>query len=157
MKRKTTTLVWMKFNFTAPNTYTLEIKAKDTNNHLIADKSVMCRFKNKSVVASPKKQIALIKKNVTNLIEEVLPQNYSIKYFVDSGSSLWKGDKEAFIKKTLVTGPAAPIVKVNTDLATKRIWQVALINGNWTIVRAKNEYLSKEEATERLIEKIQGQ
>lgn len=154
MQRKITTLVWFKFEFTAPNRYTLTFKAKDTNNHLMADKSVPCFFKNKSVAANDREKVNLIKKNITNLMRDILPRGYHIKYFMDPASKFWDGPVKD--TKKILAKPQ-PIVKVESDLASKRMWQVTLINGNWTIVRAKNEYLSKQQATDLLLEKIQGQ
>lgn len=162
--------------------YIVTIKAKNEHNELIYDGQQTCRFLGDTPYLPLASKEKLVKKNVRNILYHAkrislgtkivtsitrygdippqlpVPEDVQLLKKKHSSSKLYatstNPDVEMHAKEGYFT---VKDPKIYGDLRDQRIWQVVLLNGNPTIVRAENPRLSSQEAKELLFKKILGE
>lgn len=140
--------------------YIVTIKAKNERNELIFDGQQKCKFLGKTPYLPLDSKEKLVKKNIRNILYHAKRISLGTKIvtsltrYGDVPPQLGNPDVEMHAKEGYFT---VKDPKTYGDLRDQRIWQVVLLNGNPTIVRAKNPRLSSQEAKELLFKKILGE
>ena len=143
-------IVSATYNFINDKQYHLHIAVTDDATKPIYTGGHNCVMHANSLGESDKRKEKLIDKNVRNILyRNNISHNGDEIYIVLRR----EGDLP---KPTLFTKPVTFEPKPADSLKDKRIWSVVLINGNPTIVRCKNEYLSADKAKDLLMSKIMG-
>lgn len=137
-------------------TYVLTIKAKNERNNLVYNGSQKCKFTRGSASLPMDKKEKLVKKNIRNIL-------YHAKCLT-AGTPLKATLTRYGNVPEPVCRPEQPVLfvglttqKEQNNIRNQRIWQVVLLNGNPTIVRAENPRLSANAAKELLLKKISGE
>lgn len=138
------------YKFFNEKQYTLHIDVTDDATKPVYSGGHSCVMKRDSIMASEKQKEKLIDKNVRNIL-----YRNGISHNGDSIFIVLRREG-GLPKPTLFTKPVTFEPKPTESLKAKRIWNVVLINGNPTIVRCKNEYLSADKAKDLLMTKIMG-
>lgn len=150
--------------------YIVMIKAKNEHNELIFDGQQKCRFLGNTPYLPLDSKEKLVKKNIRNILYHAKRISLGTKIvtsltrYGDIPPQLTvPADVPLIKRKGLATTPNAKFNSTREtksqygDLRDQRIWQVVLLNGNPTIVRAENPRLSSQEAKDLLFKKILGE
>lgn len=145
-------------------TYVVTIKAKNENNEIVFDGSQKCKFTNYTATLPLDSKERLVKKNVRNILYHAKRIGLGTKIvttltrYGDVPPQLPKTEMVIHRHKGYMTvEDPAPAEPANKSLREQRLWQVVLLNGNPTIVRAENPRLSSQEAKDLLLKKISGE
>lgn len=140
--------------------YIVTIKAKNERNEIIFDGQQKCNFKGNAAYLPLDNKDKLVKKNIRNILYHAKRISLGTKIvtsltrYGDVPPQLANPDVEMHAKEGYFT---VKDPKMHGDIRDQRIWQVVLLNGNPTIVRAENPRLSSQEAKELLFKKILGE
>lgn len=156
-------LVYAQYKLLDAFTYVLTIKAKNENNEIVFDGSQKCKFTGSTATLPLDSKEKLVKKNVRNILYHAKRIGLGTK--IVTTLTRYGDIPPQMPSPTLVMhrhhgymtmeDPKAQTAK--ESLRNQRLWQVILLNGNPTIVRAENPRLSSQEAKELLFKKILGE
>ena len=145
-------------------TYVVTIKAKNENNEIVFDGSQKCKFTNYTATLPLDSKEKLVKKNIRNILYHAKRIGLGTKIV----TTLTRyGESPPQLPKTemvihrhhgyMTVEDPKPAETAKKSLREQRLWQVVLLNGNPTIVRANNPRLSSQEAKDLLLKKILGE
>ena len=153
-------IVSAQYKYVDSLAYIVTIKAKNERNEMVFNQQQKCKLMTGALSLSWQNKERLIKKNIRNILtrEKHIATGtkvvISLTHYGDVPPQVANPDVDMHAKEGYFT---VKDPKTYGDIRDQRIWQVVLLNGNPTIVRARNPYLSSQEAKELLFKKILGE